>query len=246
MKAEIIYASLTGNNEEIAEIIQNQLREHHVDTNFTEIGQADAFDLPVADLIVIVPYTYGEGDLPEEGLDFFDDLQDVNLSGTVFGVAGSGDRWYAEDYCKAVVEFDHQLETTGATRGVQPLFIDLHPEDADEQRLDDFTTSLIKTATQLGVYPMIKTRRRGYGILLLTTLALIGLMLVALSLGRYQLSLSELIATLTGQASVSPVIHNIVFSLRLPRILAAAAIGAALAISGDCLSEYFSKSLSFA
>ena len=55
MKAEIIYASLTGNNEEIAEIIQNQLREHHVDTNFTEIGQADAFDLPVADLIVIVP-----------------------------------------------------------------------------------------------------------------------------------------------------------------------------------------------
>ncbi|WP_236251436.1 flavodoxin domain-containing protein, partial [Lactiplantibacillus plantarum] len=71
MKAEIIYASLTGNNEEIAEIIQNQLREHHVDTNFTEIGQADAFDLPVADLIVIVPYTYGEGDLPEEGLDFF-------------------------------------------------------------------------------------------------------------------------------------------------------------------------------
>lgn len=151
MKAEIIYASLTGNNEEIAEIIQNQLREHHVDTNFTEIGQADAFDLPVADLIVIVPYTYGEGDLPEEGLDFFDDLQDVNLSGTVFGVAGSGDRWYTEDYCKAVVEFDHQLETTGATRGVQPLFIDLHPEDADEQRLDDFTTSLIKTATQLGV-----------------------------------------------------------------------------------------------
>ena len=65
---------------------------------------------------------------------------------------------------------------------------------------------------------MIKTRRRGYGILLLTTLALIGLMLVALSLGRYQLSLSELIATLTGQASVSPVIPNIVFSLRLPRI----------------------------
>lgn len=66
---------------------------------------------------------------------------------------------------------------------------------------------------------MVKTRRRGYGILLLTTLVLIGVMLVALSLGRYQLSFSELIATLTGQTSVSPVIHNIVFSLRLPRIL---------------------------
>ena len=151
MQAEIIYASLTGNNEEIAEIIQNQLREHHVNTSFTEIGQADAFDLSTTDLIVIVPYTYGEGDLPEEGLDFFDDLQDVDLSGTVFGVAGSGDSWYADDYCKAVVEFDRQLETTGATRGIQPLFIDCHPEEADERRLADFTASLIQTATQLGV-----------------------------------------------------------------------------------------------
>lgn len=90
---------------------------------------------------------------------------------------------------------------------------------------------------------MVKTRRRGYGILLLTTLALIGLMLVALCLGRYQLSLSELTATLTGQASVSPVIHNIVFSLRLPRILAAAAIGAALAISGTAYQSIFQNPL---
>lgn len=68
-------------------------------------------------------------------------------------------------------------------------------------------------------------------------------MLVALSLGRYQLSLSDLIATLTGQASVSPVIHNIVFSLRLPRILAAAAIGAALAISGTAYQSIFQNPL---
>ncbi|WP_345757040.1 iron chelate uptake ABC transporter family permease subunit, partial [Lactiplantibacillus pentosus] len=76
---------------------------------------------------------------------------------------------------------------------------------------------------------MVKTRTRGYGILTLALVTLLVLMFVALCLGRYQLSLQELTATLTGQATVSPVIHNIVFSLRLPRILAAVAIGAALA-----------------
>ena len=151
MKAEIIYASLTGNNEEIAEIIQNQLREHHVDTNFTEIGQADAFDLPVADLIVIVLYIAARattGRRPSVSLM----ISKMSISAELFLV--SQDQAIVgtlRDYCKAVVEFDHQLETIGAPRGVQPLFIDLHPEDADEQRLDDFTTSLIKTATQLGV-----------------------------------------------------------------------------------------------
>lgn len=151
MNATIIYASLTGNNEEVAEIIQKQLQAQGVQTQLIEISQADAFELSSADLAIVVPYTYGEGDLPEEGLDFYEDLLDADLAGVVFGVAGSGDEWYADEYCKAVTEFDQQLAGTKATRGAQPVFIDLHPEAEDEQRLAAFTTNLIQTATQLEV-----------------------------------------------------------------------------------------------
>ena len=90
---------------------------------------------------------------------------------------------------------------------------------------------------------MVKTRTRGYGILTLALVTLLVLMFVALCLGRYQLSLQELTATLTGQATVSPDIHNIVISLRLPRIIAAVAIGAALAISGTAYQSIFQNPL---
>ncbi|AKP64382.1 flavodoxin [Levilactobacillus koreensis JCM 16448] len=143
MQANIVFASLTGNNEEVAEIVQRQLDAQGVTTTLTEMSQADAEDLTDGDIAVIVPYTYGEGDLPEEGLDFFEDLLDTDLSGVVFGVAGSGDSWYGDDYCKAVTEFDQQLAQAGATRGAQPLFVDLRPDDDDEPRLAAFTQSLM-------------------------------------------------------------------------------------------------------
>ncbi len=36
--------------------------------------------------------------MPEEGMDFHDDLDDVDLSGKVYGVAGSGDTFYGDDF----------------------------------------------------------------------------------------------------------------------------------------------------
>ncbi len=142
VKANVIFASLTGNNEQVAEIIVKQLTAQGVSASLNEISQQDPADLSKVDLAIIVPYTDGEGDLPEEGLDFFDDLEETQLPGVIFGVAGSGDKFYKEDYCKAVIDFDHQLAQTGAIRGVDPLFIDLEPDEDDEARLMTFTQSL--------------------------------------------------------------------------------------------------------
>ena len=57
---------------------------------------ADVADFEDADICVVCPYTYDEGALPEEGLDFYDDLKEADLSGKIYGVAGSGDTFYAD------------------------------------------------------------------------------------------------------------------------------------------------------
>lgn len=149
MKAIVIFASLTGNNEEIAEYLTKQLRDHAIDTKMTEMSQTDAADLGGYDIVLMAPYTYGEGDLPEAGLDLYDDLADTVMPNVVFGVAGSGDSWYKEDFCKAVILFDQRLAETGAHRGSQPVLIDLRMEADDEGRLTAFVADILATVSKV-------------------------------------------------------------------------------------------------
>ena len=110
----------------------------------TEISQTDAAELKDYDINVIVPYTYDEGALPEEGLDFYDDLADLDLSGKIYGVAGSGDTFYEEFYCVAVDKFSEALTKANATKGTADLKINLAPESQEDlDHLDQFAQDLV-------------------------------------------------------------------------------------------------------
>ena len=89
--AKVVFATITGNNEDIADIIAQTLEENGMDVEVEEISQADPADFEEVDLCVVCPYTYDEGSLPDEGIDFYEELADVDLTGKVYGVAGSGD-----------------------------------------------------------------------------------------------------------------------------------------------------------
>lgn len=146
--ALVVYATITGNNEDVADIIVEALKKQGVDTEETEITMADPADFEDVDICVVCPYTYGEGTLPDEGLDFFDDLKEEKLDGKVFGVAGSGDKSYGEYYCKAVDSFDDAFAQTGATRGGGPVHINLNPDKDDINTLDKFAQELIDKANK--------------------------------------------------------------------------------------------------
>ena len=92
--AKIVYASMTGNTEEIADIVAKKLEElgHTVDVD--ECTTVDAADFEDADIFIVATYTYGDGELPDEIVDFYEDLADLDLSGKIFGVVGSGDTFY--------------------------------------------------------------------------------------------------------------------------------------------------------
>lgn len=141
--AKVIFATITGNNEDIADIIAQTLEEKGLDVETEEISLVDPSDLSDVDLFVICPYTYDEGSLPDEGLDFYEDLETVDLSGKIYGVAGSGDTFYGDDFCLAVDKFDQAIAKTGAKKGAKNVKIDLSPDDDEKiARIEDFATTL--------------------------------------------------------------------------------------------------------
>lgn len=141
--AKVIFATITGNNEDVADIIAEKFEKLGVDVAKEEISQADATEFNDVDICVVVPYTYDEGALPEEGLDFYEDLQDLDLTGKIYGCAGSGDTFYDDDYCRAVTDFSNALKKAGATQGAKDVFVNLAPEADDVKALDAFTEQLV-------------------------------------------------------------------------------------------------------
>ncbi|MEE6691869.1 flavodoxin [Lactiplantibacillus plantarum] len=141
--AKVIFATITGNNEDVADIITEKFEKLGVDVAKEEISQADATEFNDVDICVVVPYTYDEGALPEEGLDFYEDLQDLDLTGKIYGCAGSGDTFYDDDYCRAVTDFSNALKKAGATQGAKDVFVNLVPEADDVKALDAFTEQLV-------------------------------------------------------------------------------------------------------
>ena len=147
-KALVVYATITGNNEDVADIITEALENQGVEVEETEMTMADAADFEDVDICVVCPYTYDEGALPDEGLDFFDDLKEEDLSGKVYGVAGSGDTFYEDFFCLAVDKFGEAFEQTGAVKGADNVHINLEPDQDDITKLDAFVKQLVEKAAQ--------------------------------------------------------------------------------------------------
>jgi iron complex transport system permease protein len=78
-----------------------------------------------------------------------------------------------------------------------------------------------------------------YGI---TALALIGLTLIAFAVGRYPVSVSDLLSLMSG-AGVPPNVESIVLEVRAPRVLAALVVGATLAAAGSAYQGMFRNPL---
>lgn len=148
LKALVIYATITGNNEDVADVLTEALEDLNVETVQKEISQSDAAEFQNVDLCFVVPYTYDEGALPQEGLDFFDDLADLNLTGKFFGVVGSGDVFYGDDYGVAVDKFTAQLKKANATQGAPSLKINLAPDEEDIEKIDMFAKHVVQSAKQ--------------------------------------------------------------------------------------------------
>ncbi|RLK62875.1 flavodoxin [Atopobacter sp. AH10] len=140
-KALIIYTSLTGNTEEICDILSDALEEQGIEVEMKNSTQADVEDFNDADICIVGTYTYGDGEIPDEMLDLYEDLEEADLSGKIYGVVGSGDTFY-DHFCKAVEDFDERLAQTGAQRGGNVVKVNLNPDDIARQELENLAQEL--------------------------------------------------------------------------------------------------------
>ena len=141
-KSLIVYASMTGTTAGIAQLLAEELRALKIDVLVEECTEVYPSEYKDYDICVMATYTYGsDGALPEEAEDFFFDLEEVDLTGKIFGVLGSGDLIYKK-FCPAVDDFDKQFEKTNATRGAKPLKINLDPNQTDKENIKQFAANL--------------------------------------------------------------------------------------------------------
>ncbi|MEW4354066.1 flavodoxin [Streptococcus pneumoniae] len=141
--AKVVFASMTGNTEEIADIVADRLKDLGLDVDVDECTTVDAEDFLEADIAIVATYTYGDGELPDEIVDFYEDLAGLDLSGKVYGVVGSGDTFY-DEFCKAVDDFEAVFAGTGAEKGADSVKVDLSAEDEDIEKLENFANSLVE------------------------------------------------------------------------------------------------------
>ena len=143
-KVMIVYASLTGNTEECTEILEEAFEELGAELEVVESVFADPQDFLDYDIVLVGTYTYGtDADLPDEIVDFYEELEEVDLTGKIYGCYGSGDTFY-DKYCKSVDDFDEMFAKTGAIKGAESVYVDLNPEEEDAENLKAFAQKLMQ------------------------------------------------------------------------------------------------------
>lgn len=130
-KIIMVFASMSGNTEDIADLIVRKLRDKGFEVDQEEMEEYDPEQLVEYDGIILGSYTWGDGDLPYEAEDFYEALNDVDLTGKPAAVFGSGDTVYPE-FCEAVHTFERQLTECGAELVTKGLKIEFIPESEED------------------------------------------------------------------------------------------------------------------
>jgi len=130
-KILIAFASMSGNTEEIAELIKTSIEPLGHEIEMKEIENINTQKLLEYEGIILGAYTWGDGELPYEVEDFYDDIETMDLTGKKVAVFGSGDHAYPK-FCAAVDILEERLVACGAEIVEQGLKVELAPETEED------------------------------------------------------------------------------------------------------------------
>ena len=112
MATAIFYASSTGNTEEIASKISEQLK--GVDT--FDLSSTDVEKMNDYDKLILGASTWGDGELNDDWDEVFDNFKGIDLSNKTIALFGLGDQEsYADEFCNALGIIYEYVNTTGAS-----------------------------------------------------------------------------------------------------------------------------------
>jgi MioC protein len=149
----IYVGTMTGTAEMVAQEIQDWLEDEGGSAELVMMDDLDetAFDDP-SKLYFICTSTYGQGDVPDNAMSFFETLEEKrpDLTGVRYGLIGLGDSTYQQTYAFGGKRFDKLLQELGATRIGEPFIHDASSgELPEEEGLEWFKEWAPKAEQQL-------------------------------------------------------------------------------------------------
>lgn len=130
MKVLIGYLSYSGNTEEIAELIANELHKNNIKFDMVDIGYDDLPDLGDYEHVFLGTFTWDEGALPDEFHSFIENTNHKVPKNTY--IFGSGETQFGGDelFCKATNRLADFYKSK-----VLPLKIEQSPRGSQEKKV---------------------------------------------------------------------------------------------------------------
>lgn len=142
-KVILIFASMSGNTEMMAKAVSDGISAMGEGLKIIDIIDGpDAKELEDYDGILLGAYTWGDGELPDDFLDFYDEMDSIHLTGKKAAVFGSCDSAYSQ-YGAAVDILTEKLRERGAEVYPQGLKVELTPEKEEEEACRTFGKNFV-------------------------------------------------------------------------------------------------------
>jgi flavodoxin I len=129
----IIYTSVTGNTEELANMIYKIFLMYPMQTSIYHINKYTLSQLHNTDAVIIGTYTWGNGEIPKEMNILYRALESLHKKSLVTAMFGTGDSFYPS-YCGAVDKFRDMLYVH--TNLIATLKVELTPQHHDTKRCE--------------------------------------------------------------------------------------------------------------
>ncbi|WP_071394136.1 flavodoxin [Bacillus tuaregi] len=135
MKTIVVYTSMTGTTERMAQVITDELTKAGDQVTMKDVFEADAWELTSYERILLGCYTWGDGELADEILDFHDQLENIDLTGKYAAAFGPGSSSY-DQFARAVDILDETLSRKGCEIITKGLKVDTWSDDEEKIKAD--------------------------------------------------------------------------------------------------------------
>ncbi|MEM9015739.1 MAG: sulfite reductase subunit alpha [Verrucomicrobiota bacterium] len=144
LRVPVMYASQSGNSEGLAEEFAERLSEAGFDSPCFSTEEFADVDLTSEKHLLLVSSTWGDGDPPDNAIDFWETLQSDDhprLENLSYSVLALGDTNYLE-FCAQGKAFDRRLGDLGATRLAPRVDCDTDFEEPAEEWFETILAEL--------------------------------------------------------------------------------------------------------
>ena len=133
MILDILYATQTGNAEEVAQNLSSLAKSQGFFVNLNEMNYHNMDSFRILKNVAIVTSTFGDGEVPEMGIEFWNELKNSKsqMPNLRYGLIALGDRSH-EIFCGAGKAITKKLEELNCKKIIENLECDGDTEGTKE------------------------------------------------------------------------------------------------------------------